>query len=112
MGRLLPGTRTEHLARLAATGVVAANLVNNLPAFLALLPAAGESVDRLATLLVAVNAGPLVTPWASLATVLWWQQYRRHAFEQGPPRAWHVVRQGLVLAPLAVAAGVAAVVLG
>ncbi|WP_244286315.1 SLC13 family permease [Cellulosimicrobium cellulans] len=100
------------LAQLAATGVVAANLVNNLPAFLALLPAAGESVDRLATLLVAVNAGPLITPWASLATVLWWQQYRRHAFEHGPPPAWHVVRQGLVLAPLAVAAGVAVVALG
>ena len=99
------------LARLAATGVVAANLVNNLPAFLALLPAVGESVDRLATLLVAVDAGPLVTPWASLATVLWWQQYRRHAFEHGPPPPWHVVRQGLVLAPLAVAGGVAAVVL-
>ena len=99
------------LARLAATGVVAANLVNNLPAFLALAPTAGEDVERLASLLVAVNAGPLVTPWASLATVLWWQQYRRHAFGHGPPPPWHVVRQGLVLAPLAVAAGVAAVVL-
>jgi arsenical pump membrane protein len=106
------GTGGADLARLAATGVVAANAVNNLPAFLALAPAAGEDLDRLATLLVAVDAGPLVTPWASLATVLWWQQYRRHAFEHGPPPAWHVVRQGLVLAPLVVAAGVLAVALG
>ncbi len=51
------GTGPGDLARLAATGVVAANLVNNLPAFLALLPAAGEDVERLATLLVAVDAG-------------------------------------------------------
>ncbi|MGO2741135.1 MAG: hypothetical protein ACTIAP_09065, partial [Cellulosimicrobium funkei] len=80
-------------------------------AFLALLPAAGEDVERLATLLVAVDAGPLITPWASLATVLWWQQYRRHTFGQEAPPAWHVIRQGLVLAPLAVAAGVAVVVL-
>lgn len=100
------------LARLATTGVVAANAVNNLPAFLALAPTAGEDVDRLATLLVAVNAGPLVTPWASLATVLWWQQYRRHTFGSGGPPAWPVVRQGLVLAPLVVAAGVVAVALG
>jgi arsenical pump membrane protein len=105
------GTDGGDLARLAATGVLAANAVNNLPAFLALAPTAGEDVDRLATLLVAVDAGPLVTPWASLATVLWWQQYRRHAFEHGPPPTWQVVRQGLVLAPLAVAAGVAAVAL-
>ncbi|MGO1179092.1 MAG: SLC13 family permease, partial [Cellulosimicrobium funkei] len=63
------------------------------------------------TLLVAVDAGPLITPWASLATVLWWQQYRRHTFGQEAPPAWHVIRQGLVLAPLAVAAGVAVVVL-
>lgn len=103
------GSGGGDLARLAATGVVAANAVNNLPAYLALAPTAGEDVDRLATLLVAVNAGPLVTPWASLATLLWWQQYRRHAFEHGPPPVWHVVRQGLVLAPLAVAAGVVAV---
>jgi arsenical pump membrane protein len=26
---------------------------------------------RLAALLVGVNAGPLITPWASLATLLW-----------------------------------------
>lgn len=105
------GTDGGDLARLAATGVLAANAVNNLPAFLALAPAAGEDLDRLATLLVAVNAGPLVTPWASLATVLWWQQYRRHTFGSGGPPAWPVVRQGLLLAPLAVAAGVLAVAL-
>ncbi|MBD8078422.1 citrate transporter [Cellulosimicrobium arenosum] len=105
------GTGGGDLAQLAATGVLAANAVNNLPAYLALAPTAGEDVDRLATLLVAVNAGPLVTPWASLATVLWWQQYRRHTFGSGAPPVWPVLRQGLLLAPLVVAAGVAMIML-
>ena len=30
-----------------------------------------RSPERLLALLVAVNAGPLITPWASLATLLW-----------------------------------------
>jgi arsenical pump membrane protein len=58
------------LLRLAGTGTVAANLADNLPAYLALEPVA-RSPERLLALLVAVNAGPLITPWASLATLLW-----------------------------------------
>jgi arsenical pump membrane protein len=52
---------------------VGANLVDNLPAYLALEPAA-TSPDRLIALLIGVNLGPLVTPWASLATLLWHQR--------------------------------------
>jgi len=58
------------LLQLAAAGVGAANTVNNLPAYLALEPVAG-SPARLAALLIGVNFGPLVAPWASLATLLW-----------------------------------------
>ncbi|MCU1402612.1 MAG: arsenic transporter [Microbacteriaceae bacterium] len=64
------GTGPLDLLRLAANGAVGANAVNNLPAYLALEPVAGSPV-RLAALLIGVNAGPLVTPWASLATLLW-----------------------------------------
>ena len=61
------------LLRLSLTGMVGANAVDNLPAYLALEPAAGSPV-RLAALLIGVNAGPLITPWASLATLLWHQR--------------------------------------
>jgi len=61
------------LLQLSATGVAGANVVNNLPAYLALEPVA-ESPLRIAALLIGVNAGPLITPWASLATLLWHQR--------------------------------------
>ncbi|WP_353648866.1 SLC13 family permease [Nakamurella sp. A5-74] len=96
------------LARFAAAGAVTGNVIDNLPAFLALAPLA-DSADRLATLLVSVNAGPIILPWGSLATLLWWQQVRRHGGEVD--RWWTVIRQGLVLAPLVVAAGVGATLL-
>lgn len=64
------GESTSALLQLSGVGALGANLVNNLPAYLALEPVA-ESPSRLAALLIGVNAGALVTPWASLATLLW-----------------------------------------
>ena len=63
------------LLQLAGLGAGAANAVNNLPAYLALEPV-GDSPVRLAALLIGVNLGPLVTPWASLATLLWHERLR------------------------------------
>jgi len=63
------------LLQLAAAGAAGANAVNNLPAYLALEPVAGSPV-RLAALLVGVNLGPLITPWGSLATLLWAERLR------------------------------------
>lgn len=70
------GGSTGSLLRVAAVGAGAANVVNNLPAYLALEPTASGAATRLMALLIGVNAGPLVTPWASLATLLWLQRCR------------------------------------
>lgn len=58
------------LLRLAGIGALTANGVNNLPAYLILEPIATDPVALMA-LLIGVNLGPLITPWASLATLLW-----------------------------------------
>ncbi|MFG2060791.1 SLC13 family permease [Micromonospora sp. NPDC048871] len=68
---------TSGVLRAGGTGALLANLVNNLPAYLA-----GEAVlptgdrQRLLALLVGTNIGPLALPWASLATLLWLERCR------------------------------------
>ena len=82
----------------ALSGTVAANLVNNLPAYLLL------EGDEPMQLLVGVNFGALITPWASLATLLWHSQLER----AGIQIPWRVfIAFGCVLAPLAVWLGTA-----
>ncbi|NUP73105.1 MAG: arsenic transporter [Sinomonas sp.] len=95
-GFLGSGDGPLDLVRVSAAGAVAANAVNNLPAYLALEHAAG-SPARLAALLVGVNAGPLVTPWASLATLIWHEQLRRLGVRIS---WWGYAAAGLVLVPL------------
>ncbi|GAA1928823.1 SLC13 family permease [Nocardioides hwasunensis] len=70
------GLRTLDLLHLSGASAVTANLVNNLPAYLLVEPAAADDVRRLVATLIGVNAGALVTPWASLATLLWLQRCR------------------------------------
>jgi arsenical pump membrane protein len=69
------GNDFPELLRLAGLGTLASNTVNNLPAYLALEPVADSPV-RLAALLVGVNLGPVTSPWASLATLLWHERLR------------------------------------
>lgn len=59
------------LLRLSTVAAVTSNAINNLPAYLALEPSAGDSSVRLLALLVGANVGPLITMWGSLATMLW-----------------------------------------
>lgn len=88
--------------RLSAAGAVAANGIDNLPAYLALEPAAGPSPARLVALLVGVNCGPLVTLWASLATLLWRERCRARDVAIS---WWRFALRGLVLVPLLLVAG-------
>ncbi|GAA0392477.1 ArsB/NhaD family transporter [Microbispora corallina] len=64
--------------RAAAAGAGLSNVVNNLPAYVAgeqVIPAANHT--QLLSLLVGTNLGPVVTPWGSLATLLWFEWCRR-----------------------------------
>lgn len=87
------------LLQLAFAGLVGANAIDNLPAYLALEPVAA-SPARIAALLVGVNAGPLITPWASLAVLLW----HRRLVALGVELRWsRYVLLGIVVAPVTVA---------
>jgi Na+/H+ antiporter NhaD/arsenite permease-like protein len=100
------GTAGEVTARAAAAGAVLSNLVNNLPAYLAgegALPAGGH--QAVFGLLIGVNVGPVVTPWASLATLLWLERCRSFGVRVPLPR---FMLTGLLLAVTAVAAATAA----
>lgn len=98
------GENFAELLRLAATGAAGANAVNNLPAYLLAEPLA-ETPARMAALLIGVNAGPLITPWASLATLLWHDRLMRMKVVI----SWKgYALAGLIAAPLTVTAAVAA----
>ena len=92
------GENLPDLLRLVAVAVGGANLVNNLPAYLAIEPVTA-SPQRLAVLLIGVNAGSLITPWASLATLLWHQRLKALNVEV----SWgKYVLLGLVVVPVTV----------
>jgi arsenical pump membrane protein len=96
--------------RAAITGAGLSNAVNNLPAYVA-----GESVvapgntDQLLALLVGSNIGPVITPWASLATLLWYE--RCHARGVDVP-VLRFALTGTVLAVAGIATTVAVLALG
>ena len=92
------GEDLRSLWQVAGVGMLGANALNNLPAYLA-LESAADSPVRLAALLIGVNAGPLITPCASLATLLWHQ--RLHALGVDVPWRRYVLL-GLVGAPIIV----------
>ena len=87
------------LLRLAGSAAAGANVVNNLPAYLA-FESIAESPVRIAAVLIGVNAGCLITPWASLATLLWHDRLR--ALDVEIPWGRYLAL-GLVVAPLTVA---------
>ncbi|GAB7302942.1 SLC13 family permease [Clavibacter michiganensis] len=101
------GQDAAALFRLAGVATLSANAVDNLPAYLALEPVAG-SPERLVAILVGVNAGPLITPWASLATLLWHERL----VSMGVHIKWsRYMLLGLVVAPLTVGLAMLAFVL-
>ncbi|GAA3455430.1 ArsB/NhaD family transporter [Dactylosporangium matsuzakiense] len=110
LGRLVdaltPG-QTSFLALLAVAGLAAllANVLNNLPATLVLIPAVHHSPGLLLAVLIGVNVGPNLTYVGSLATLLWRQIL--HA-RDAAPSAGQFLRLGALTVPAALIAAVAA----
>ncbi|MCL6423201.1 hypothetical protein Bequi_07355 [Brachybacterium sp. JHP9] len=98
-----PGEGFAGLLRVEAVAALAANLGNNLPAYLLLEPAAGSPGQVLA-LLVGVNAGALVLPWGSLSTLLVLQVARERGAGLSMLR---IVGLGALLVVLLLVAGAA-----
>jgi arsenical pump membrane protein len=104
---LLPGG-SSLVALLAIAGIAAvlANLVNNLPAVLVLLPALGAgSPGRVLAVLIGVNIGPNLTYAGSLATLLWRRILRERGLE---PDLGEFTRLGLLTVPAGLAAATVA----
>ncbi|MGN2637245.1 SLC13 family permease [Nocardia takedensis] len=95
--------------RAAAAGATLSNVANNLPVY-----TAGEAViptgdrDHLLALLIGTNVGPVVTPWASLATLLCLEFCRTHGVRVPMGR---FVTTGCVVAVTATTAAVTALLL-
>ncbi len=68
--------------RAAGLGAGLSNVINNLPAYVAGEAAVSRANhDQLLGLLIGTNVGPLVAPWASLATMLWYARCRATGLE-------------------------------
>lgn len=90
--------------RAAAVGAGLSNIVNNLPAYLsgeAVVPLANHT--QLLGLLIGTNIGPIITPWASLATLLCYERCRS-AGVRVPLRTFMLTGAGLAVTGIAVSA--------
>ncbi|UIX35256.1 arsenic transporter [Streptomyces sp. GQFP] len=107
LGRVLPdGTGLVALLGIAALAAVLANLINNLPAVLVLLPlTATAGPGAVLAVLLGVNIGPNLTYAGSLATLLWRRIVQRYEHEVG---IGEFTRLGLISVPAALIPAVVA----
>ncbi len=110
LDRLL-GTLAGHghgyvdVLRTAGVGAAGSNLVNNLPAYLALGRVTAGDVPHTLAALIGTNVGPLITVWASLATLLWRERCKARDVEI---KTREFVTLGVIGAPLMLLAATAA----
>ncbi|KUF18982.1 SLC13 family permease [Streptomyces silvensis] len=107
LGHVLPdGTALPALLGTAALAAVLANLINNLPAVLALAPLAAPSgPGAVLAVLIGVNLGPNLTYAGSLATLLWRRIIHHHDHEV---RLKEFTVLGLLTVPLTLLAATSA----
>ncbi|WAP58036.1 SLC13 family permease [Streptomyces sp. S465] len=109
LAQVLPsGSSLPALLGIAAVAAVLANLINNLPAVLALLPiASGAGPGPVLAVLIGVNLGPNLTYVGSLATLLWRRIVHRYEPDTGSDLGVFT-RLGLLTAPATVVAATGA----
>jgi arsenical pump membrane protein len=102
LAHLLPGgTALPALLGIAALAAVLANVINNLPAVLVLLPlAAPAGPGAVLAVLLGVNIGPNLTYAGSLATLLWRRIVHEHDAQVD---LGEFTRLGLLVVPPALA---------
>ncbi|WP_181808974.1 arsenic transporter [Streptomyces shenzhenensis] len=107
LGQVLPGgTGLPALLGVAALAAVLANIVNNLPAVLVLLPlTAPAGPGAVLAVLLGVNIGPNLTYAGSLATLLWRRIVHQH--DHGVDLG-EFTRLGLLAVPAALCGAVVA----
>ena len=107
LDHVLPsGSGPLALLGIAALAAVLANLINNLPAVLVLLPlTAGAGPGAVLAVLLGVNIGPNLTYAGSLATLLWRRIVHRHEHDVD---LGEFTRLGLLATPAALVSAVAA----
>jgi arsenical pump membrane protein len=101
--RVMPtGTALPALLATAALAAALANVINNLPAVLVLLPlAAATGPGAVLAVLIGTNIGPNLTYAGSLATLLWRRVLREHG--EGEPDLAEFTRLGLLTVPAGLA---------
>jgi arsenical pump membrane protein len=107
IGAIVPqGDTLVALLLWAGLAALLANVVNNLPAVLVLLPfAATSGVSAVLAVLIGVNVGPNLTYVGSLATLLWRRIAQAHDHET-PIQEFTLL--GLLSTPVAIVVGVLA----
>ena len=107
LGHLIPGgTGLPALLAIAALAAVLANVINNLPAVLVLLPlTAPAGPGAVLAMLLGTNIGPNLTYAGSLATLLWRRIVREHDTDVD---LGEFTRLGLLAVPAALLLGVLA----
>ncbi|MZD09242.1 arsenic transporter [Streptomyces sp. SID5785] len=98
IARVLPdGSALTTLLAIAGVAALLANLINNLPAVLALLPVvAPAGPGPVLAALIGVNLGPNLTYIGSLATLLWRRIVHAHGTD---PELGEFTRLGLLTVP-------------
>ncbi|MGV9826761.1 SLC13 family permease [Gordonia sp. NPDC003429] len=110
VAHLLPtGTGLLALLGAAALAAVLANLLNNLPATLLLVPLVAHQPALVLAVLIGVNIGPNLTYFGSLANLLWRDVLRRQSI---PPRSRTHLALGVVSVPPTLVAAVLALWVG